>query len=74
MGTDAAQQGGFRGSAALECALAACDASGLSSYLEATSARSAQLCRQFGFHGCPEPVALAPGAPMLYPLWRQAPA
>lgn len=40
VGTDAAQQGRFHGSAALESALAACDASGLPSYLEATSARS----------------------------------
>lgn len=74
IGTDLAHQGRGLGSAALENALAACDASGLPSYLEATSARSAQLYRRLGFHDCPAPVALAPDAPMLYPLWRPAPA
>ena len=74
IGTDPAQQGRGRGSAALRGALARCDESGLPSYLEATSARSAQLYRRLGFHDCPEPVSLAPGAPMLYPLWRPAPA
>lgn len=71
IGTDPAEQGRGRGSAALRSALARCDESGLPTYLEATSARSAQLYRRLGFRDCPEPVSLAPGGPALHPLWRQ---
>lgn len=72
IGTDPDQQGRGLGRAALESALARCDASGLPSYLEATSARNRQLYQQLGFHDCPEPVAVAPGGPWLYPMWRLA--
>ncbi len=60
IGTDPAQQGRGLGSAALRSALARCDASGLPSYLEATSIRSAQLYRRLGFHDCPKPSRWRP--------------
>lgn len=74
IGTNPDQQGHGRGRAALESALAACDASGLPTYLEATSARSAALYRRLGFHDCPDPIPVVPSGPMLYPLWRPAAA
>lgn len=73
IGTDPDQQGRGRGSAALRNALARCDASGLPSYLEATSAANRRLYQRLGFEDCPDPVLLAADGPWLYPMWRPVP-
>ncbi len=62
------------GGALLAGGLAAADADGLPTYLEASTERSRRLYLRHGFHDHGRPLALPDGGPVLRPMWRPAPA
>jgi len=69
LGTRPERQGQGLGSAAMRPVLDTCDATGSPAYLEATTARSAELYARHGFEVVGE-IRL-PDGPSILPMWRE---
>lgn len=59
------------GAAMLRHRLAAADAAGRASYLEASTSRSRDLYARLGFSEIGDDIALPHDGPRLYPMWRE---
>lgn len=69
IGADPTRRGRGIGSSLIAPVLERCDAEGIGAYLESSNVANVPLYRRFGFVETDE-VALAEGAPAIYPMWR----
>lgn len=70
IGADPSRRGQGIGSSLLQPGIERCDVEGLPAYLESSKEENIPLYGRFGFEVLDE-VTLAPGAPPVWPMWRE---